>query len=262
MTTTPALPAKRNWLGLILIGIAVGVASGLFGVGGGIIIVPALVYLLGYDQKLASGTSLLAIVLPALVGVVSYGMRGDVDYLLALLLAVGSIVGAPIGAWLLKRLPKRAVQVVFICFLVLVIVSLFLVVPSRDAEVHIDVWNGALIVLVGLVAGVAGGLLGIGGGVIVVPALVVLIGASDLVAKGTSLLMIIATGISGTVANIRNRNVDPAGAATLGVAAAVVTPFSVWLSTVLTPFAANVAFSVFLVLVIARMLWDIRSSKK
>ena len=262
MTTPPALPAQRNWLGLILIGIAVGVASGLFGVGGGIIIVPALVYLLGYDQKLASGTSLLAIVLPALVGVVSYGMRGDVDYLLALLLAVGSIVGAPIGAWLLKRLPKRAVQVVFICFLVLVIVSLFLVMPSRDAEVHLDVWKGALIVLVGLVAGVAGGMLGIGGGVIVVPALVILFGASDLVAKGTSLLMIIATGISGTVANIRNRNVDQAGAATLGVAAAVVTPFSVWLSTVLTPFAANVAFSVFLVLVIARMLWDFRSSKK
>lgn len=262
MTTPPALPAQRNWLGLILIGIAVGVASGLFGVGGGIIIVPALVYLLGYDQKLASGTSLLAIVLPALVGVVSYGMRGDVDYLLAVLLAVGSIVGAPIGAGLLKRLPKRAVQVVFICFLVLVIVSLFLVVPSRDAEVHVDVWNGALIVLVGLVAGIAGGLLGIGGGVIVVPALVLLFGASDLVAKGTSLLMIIATGISGTVANIRNRNVDQAGAATLGVAAAVVTPFSVWLSTVLTPFAANVAFSVFLVLVIGRMLWDIRSSKK
>ena len=260
--TTPAIPEQRNWLGLILVGVAVGVASGLFGVGGGIIIVPALVYLLHYDHKIASGTSLLAIVIPAAVGVVSYGLRGDVDYLLALLLAVGSIVGAPIGAWLLKRLEKRIVQIVFICFLVIVIVTLFLVVPSRDAEVHVDLFSGVLIVLVGLVAGIAGGLLGIGGGVIVVPALVVLFGASDLVAKGTSLLMIIATGISGTVANIRNRNVDPVGALTLGVAAGVVTPFSVWLSTVLSPFAANMAFSVFLVLVIIRMIWDVRSQSK
>ncbi|WP_282852850.1 sulfite exporter TauE/SafE family protein [Gulosibacter sediminis] len=260
--TIPSLPAKRNWLGLILVGVAVGIASGLFGVGGGIIIVPALVYLLAYDHKVASGTSLLAIVIPAVVGVVSYGLRGDVDYLLALLLAVGSIVGAPIGAWLLKRLEKRIVQIAFICFLVIVIVTLFLVVPSRDAEVHVDLLNGALIVVVGLVAGIAGGLLGIGGGVIVVPALVVLFGASDLVAKGTSLLMIIATGLSGTVANIRHRNVDTVGALTLGLAAGVVTPFSVWLSTVLSPFAANVTFSVFLVLVAIRMIWDVRSQSK
>lgn len=259
--TEHATPAKRNWFGLILIGIAVGIASGLFGVGGGIIIVPALVYLLGYDQKIASGTSLLAIVLPAAVGVVSYGLRGNVDYLLALLLAVGSVVGAPIGAWLLKRLPKRAVQITFIVFIVIVIVSLFLVVPSRDAVVHVDLLMGAFIVLIGLVAGVAGGLLGIGGGVIVVPALTLLVGASDLVAKGTSLLMIIATGLSGTIANIRHRNVDPAGAATLGVAAAVVTPFSVWLSTVMSPYAANVTFSVFLVLIIIRMIWDVRSQR-
>lgn len=257
-----ATPVQRNWLGLILIGLAVGVASGLFGVGGGIIVVPALVYLLGYDHKVSSGTSLLAIVLPAVVGVVSYGLRGDVDYLLALLLAVGSIIGAPIGAWLLKRLSKRAVQIAFMCFLVLVIVSLFLVVPARDAVVHLSLLNGLVVVLIGFVAGVAGGLLGIGGGVIVVPALVLLLGASDLVSKGTSLLMIIATGLSGTIANVRNRNVDLAAAGVLGVAAAVVTPLSVWLSTVMSPYAANVTFSVFLVLVIARMLWDVCSVRK
>ena len=95
---------------LVGIGFGVGWLSGLFGVGGGIIIVPALVYLLGYDQKLASGTSLLAIVLPALVGVVSYGMRGDVDYLLALLLAVGTLstlrVPPPTSRAVSKPMPR------------------------------------------------------------------------------------------------------------------------------------------------------------
>ncbi|MDJ1372151.1 sulfite exporter TauE/SafE family protein [Gulosibacter molinativorax] len=261
MNTTAPAP-HRNWLGLIITGLVVGIASGLFGVGGGILIVPVLVYLLRYDAKIASGTSLLAIVLPSVVGVTSYALQGNVDVLLAALLAVGSIVGAPIGSWLLTKVNRRVLQWIFIGFLIIVIVSLFLVIPSRDAIVHINVWTGVLLVLVGLFTGVASGLLGIGGGVIVVPVLVLLFGASDLVAKGSSLLMIIATGISGTVANVRNKNVDLPGALAIGLGAAVVTPLGVWLAGALSPQAANITFACFLVLVIARMAVDAWPRKK
>lgn len=254
---TPAAPPRRNWLGLALIGIGVGLASGMFGVGGGFIAVPALVYLLGFDTKIAAGTSLLAIVLPAATGVVSYALGGNVDVLMAALLAGGSIVGAPIGSWLLAKLPKRAIQIAFLVFLVVVIVSLFLVVPSRDAVVTIDFGFGALIVLLGLFAGVMAGLLGIGGGVVVVPAMVLLLGVSDLVAKGTSLLMIIATGMSGTIANVRHGNVDMPSALVVGAGAAAVTPVGVWAAGALDPFAANVAFAGFLVFVMVRMLVDV-----
>lgn len=242
---------------MAILGLTVGLASGLFGVGGGIIIVPALVYVFRFDHKLASGTSLLALILPSVVGVISYGVRGDVNYLLALVLAAGSIIGAPIGAHLLKRWEKTTVQWAFIAAMVVVIVSLFLVIPSRDAGVEWTVLSVIEVVLIGFVAGIASGLLGIGGGVIVVPAIVLLLGASDLIAKGTSLLMIIATGLSGTVANLRHKQVDFPSAIVLGVAAAVVAPFSVWLSTAMTPFIANVTFAVFLALVIVRMLFDV-----
>lgn len=253
---SPALAPRRNWFGLVLTGLAVGLASGLFGVGGGIIILPVLVYLLGFDTKIAAGTSLLAIVVPSIVGVTSYALNGNVDVLLAVLLAAGSIVGAPIGAWLLSKLPKRAVQWTFIAFIVIVIVSLFLVIPSRDAVVHIDLLTGALLVVLGLFTGITAGLLGIGGGVIVVPMMVVLFGASDLVAKGSSLLMIIATGLSGTVANLRRKNVDPLAAVAIGAAAAVVTPLGVWLAGAMSPRVANMVFAGFLVLVIIRMVVD------
>lgn len=233
-----------------------GLASGLFGVGGGIIILPALIYLLGFDTKRAAGTSLLAIVLPSIVGVVSYSLEGNVDVLLSALLAAGSIVGAPIGSWLLSKVRKRVVQWTFIAFIVAVIVSMFLVIPSRDAVVQIDILTGALLVVVGLLTGVTAGLLGIGGGVIVVPMLVLLFGASDLVAKGSSLLMIIATGLSGTIANIRRKNVDPSAAIAIGLAAAAVTPFGVWLAGALSPQIANIVFACFLVLVIVRMVMD------
>lgn len=247
---------RPQWWTLALLGAVVGIASGTFGIGGGILMVPVLVYLISFDQRLASGTSLLAIVPAAIAGVVAYGLEGNVDVLLALLLAAGSIIGAPIGAWLLARLPKRALQWGFIAFLIAVIVSLFLVVPSRDAGADIDFGMGALLVLLGLFTGITSGLFGIGGGVIVVPLLVLLFGASDLVAKGSSLLMIIATGLSGTVANLRTKNVDLRAAVIIGVVAAAATPLGAWFAGAMSPFAANMTFAGFLVLVIVRMAVD------
>lgn len=259
---TIAKPAKRNWFGLILLGLTVGLSSGLFGIGGGIIILPALVYLLGFWTRIAVGTSLLAVILPAIAGVISYALEGNVNLLMAVLLAAGSIIGAPIGSWLLSILPQRAVKWGFIAFMVLVIVSLFLVVPTRDSVVEIDWVVGAGLVALGLFTGVMSGLLGIGGGVIVVPLLVVLFKESDLVAKGTSLLMVIATGISGTVSNVLRKNVDTPAALVIGGTAAIVTPLGVLAAHAMSPFIANLVFAAFLGLVIVRMLVDVLSREQ
>lgn len=260
--TALTIPEKRNWFGLILLGLAVGISSGLFGLGGGIIILPALVYLLGYRTRIAAGTSLLAVVLPAVTGVIAYALEGNVNLFMAVLLAAGSIIGAPIGSWLLTKLPQRAVRWGFIVFLLAVIVSLFVVIPTRDSVVEIDWVLGSGLVLLGLFTGVMSGLLGIGGGVLIVPLLVVLFGASDLVAKGTSLLVVIATGMSGTIANLRRKNVDPPAAMVIGGAAALATPLGVWTAHALSPETANIVFAVFLALVIIRMLVDVLSRRE
>jgi hypothetical protein len=259
--TALIIPEKRNWFGLILLGLAVGIASGLFGIGGGIIIVPALVYLFGYYTRVASGTSLLAVVLPAVVGVITYSTQGNLNLLMAGLLAAGAIIGAPIGSWLLSVLSHRFVQWGFIVFLIIVIASLFVVIPSRDAVIEIDWLLGVGLVALGVFTGVMSGLLGIGGGVIIVPLLVVVFGVSDLVAKGTSMLVMIATGLSGTVANLRRRNVDPPASLTIGVAAAVATPLGVWAAHALPPAIANAVFAVFLAVIMVRMLVDVLASR-
>ncbi|NWN89492.1 MAG: sulfite exporter TauE/SafE family protein [Micrococcaceae bacterium] len=258
---TEAAPTRRNWFGLVLLGLTVGASSGLFGIGGGIIILPALVYLLGFRTRIAVGTSLLAVILPAITGVVSYALESNVNLLMAVLLAAGSIVGAPIGSWLLSVLPQRAVKWGFIAFLIVMIISLFLVVPSRGTVVHIDLMVGIGLVVLGLFTGVMSGLLGIGGGVIVVPILVVLFGESDLVAKGTSLLMVIATGLSGTVSNLLRKNVDAPSALVIGGTAALVTPLGVWAAYALPPSIANIVFAIFLGLVIVRMLIDVLATR-
>ena len=88
-----------NYVLVGLLGLAAGVLSGLFGVGGGIVIVPALVLLLKLDQHTATGTSLAALLLPVgLLGVLEYHKRGQINVAFAALLAGGLLVGALFGA--------------------------------------------------------------------------------------------------------------------------------------------------------------------
>jgi uncharacterized protein len=243
-----------DWLAFALIGLAAGFLSGLFGVGGGILIVPALVLTARFDQRLAAGTSLAAIVPTSLVGVVSYAVTGNVDWIVALILAAGAVIGAQIGTHLLATLPKRAVQWGFIVFLVVVIVSLFLIVPSRDAAVDLNPLTIAGLVLMGLIVGTLSGLLGIGGGVVIVPVLILLFGSSDLVAKGTSLLVMVPTAISGTFGNARRKNVDLPAAAVIGVCACATTALGALVAAAISPLVANILFAVFLAAVGAQLV--------
>ena len=260
MDTSRAARPRLHWLWFVLIGLAAGFLSGLFGVGGGIIIVPALVIAAGFDQRLAAGTSLAAIVPTATVGVISYATTGSVNWLAAGILAIGSVVGAQIGSHLLARLPKRVIQWSFIGFIAIVIVSLFLVIPSRDAELEFTVLSTIGLVVLGLVVGVLAGILGIGGGVIIVPVLILLFGASDLVAKGTSLLMMIPTAISGTIGNVRRKNVDLRAAIVIGVAACTTTALGAIVAASITPVVANVLFAGFLIAVAIQLI--VRATRK
>lgn len=253
MTPTESPRTAKFYIVAVAVGLAAGLLSGLFGVGGGTVIVPALVFFLGFNQRLAAGTSLAAIVPTATVGVISYALTGSVSWIAALILAGGAIVGAQIGTWLLHRLPLAVLRWAFVGFLVLVIVSLYLVIPSRDAELEITVLTVLGLVALGLITGVLAGVLGVGGGIIVVPVLIVLFGASDLVAKGTSLLMMIPTAISGTVGNIRRKNVDLVAAAVIGVAACTTTALGAWLATLVDPFVGNVLFSIFIAFIAVQM---------
>ena len=253
MPETRANRGPAAYLSFVGIGLLAGLLSGLFGVGGGTVIVPLLVLLLGFEQRLAVGTSLAAIVPSAAVGVISYAVAGRVAWIPALILAATAVIGAQIGTRLLARLSQTVLRWCFIGFIVVVIVSLFLVIPSRDAVLELTWLTGAALALLGMVTGIVAGLIGVGGGIVVVPALMILFGTSDLEAKGTSLLMMIPTAISGTVNNLRNRNVDVRAAVLVGVAACTTTALGAWLATLLDPAAGNMLFAAYLVFIAVQM---------
>lgn len=250
---TPADATRYSAVALIALGLAAGYLSGLFGVGGGIVVVPALM-LLGFSQRLAAGTSVAAILPTAVVGAISYALSGNVDWIAGALLAVGVVGGAQIGTYLLARIPKGPLFWSFIGFLIITVVSLWIVVPQRDDVIALNPWTAIALCIVGVITGVLSGLLGVGGGIVVVPVLMFFFGASDLVAKGTSLLMMVPGSVSATIGNARRRNIDVRAAAFVGITACLASPLGLLTATAITPFWSNVAFSVLITGVAIQLL--------
>jgi uncharacterized protein len=110
----------------LAIGLVAGVLSGLFGVGGGILIIPALVLLANFPTKVALGTSLGALLLPVgLLGAYTYYRYGNLDIKASLLIALGLFVGAWLGAKLAHALPGPTLQRMFAVFIVIMAVQLW-----------------------------------------------------------------------------------------------------------------------------------------
>jgi uncharacterized protein len=120
------VPAKRTLLLLAGVGVASGFLSALFGVGGGTIVVPALVLLLGFDAKAATATSLAAIGITALAGTFSFSLFDHVDWDAAALVGLPALAGSIAGVRLQQRLSSRLLTQLFALFLVGVAVLLVL----------------------------------------------------------------------------------------------------------------------------------------
>jgi len=238
---------------LLLIGVAGGLLSGMFGVGGGIILVPLLMAFAGLDQKRAAATSLLAILPTAISGSVTYALHGEIDYVAAGIVAVGAIGGAFIGTALLRRIPVVWLRWIFIAMLVVVALRMLFLEPSRGEPLPLTPVLVIAYLLLGLVMGIASGLLGVGGGIIAVPALVALFGISDLIAKGTSLLVMVPTTISGTISNRRAGLVDVRTGLIVGAAAAVASILGATIALALPARVAAILFAVFLVAIAVQL---------
>ena len=113
-------------LAILLLGLGVGVLVGLLGIGGGVVLVPAMVYLLGMDQHMAQGTSLLILLPPLGLGaLIAYWKRGQVDLVSGILCAIGMLIGGYLGSWIALPLSSRNLKGFFGCFLIVVSVLLW-----------------------------------------------------------------------------------------------------------------------------------------
>ena len=118
--------SRKQYLQGACIGLIAGLASGYVGVGGGFIMVPLMLAVLDIPMSLASGTSLIAIMILAIPGVIEQGLLGNIDYLAGIAIVIGSIPGALVGARLIRVVPERQLRFIFGGFLLVAAVMLML----------------------------------------------------------------------------------------------------------------------------------------
>ncbi len=207
---------------LIVVGLIAGVFSGLFGIGGGLVIVPALVAMLGFDLKQAVGTSLAALLLPVgIFAVIAYYRAGKLRVQTASLIAVGLIFGALVGANIALNLPTVTLQQLYGVFLLYMSWRFIeprklwgqyrgLVAPPVEEdvqEINAPPW---VLIVIGLVAGVLSGMFGIGGGVVIVPALVAFLRFDQKRAVGTSLaVLLLPVSLGAVISYYNDGKLDP-----------------------------------------------------
>lgn len=202
-------------------GLAAGMAGGLLGVGGGIILVPLLSGRFKLSQHAAHGTSLAVVGATALASLVIYGSHASVEWRAAAWVALASVFTVHVGVALASRLSSSHLKRAFAVLLAVVAVRLLwqpgtgtsLLPASPLAQVAVELAIGAG---VGLLAG----FMGVGGGLIAVPAFVLVLGMAQRVAQGTSLAVILVTAPIGTWSNARRGQVRWALLPSLAIGAA------------------------------------------
>jgi uncharacterized membrane protein YfcA len=232
---------------MIAVGLIGGLLSGLFAIGGGIVMVPLLTTFAKLNQRVAAATSLAAIVPTSIVGSFAYLAAGEVDVAAASIVSLGAIVGAIVGSVLLKRIPLTWLRWLFIAFILVVAARLFFITPVRGDPIDLSPTIVVQYVILGLAMGILSALFGIGGGIIAVPAFISVFAISDLVAKGTSLAVMIPTSVVGTVSNWRAGTVDVRAGLVLGVAATVASIPGAALALILPARLSSILFGVLLV---------------
>lgn len=232
------------------IGLVAGIFAGFFGVGGGIIIIPMLLLFFRFDQRQASITSLVAIIPTSVVAATAFLLSGSVPFnqtVFGLIIAIGSMITAPLGSWALRTWNTAIVRWIFIAVLFSAAIQIFVVLPDRESHLEWSLPTSAGLILVGALMGFVAGLLGVGGGLLAIPLLVLGFGVSDLTAKALSLIAMAPAAITGTIGSARAGAVNWRAGISLGIPMSAASIIGVWLATTTPAEWANPLLSALLI---------------
>jgi uncharacterized membrane protein YfcA len=246
---------------LALVGAAAGLLSGLLGIGGGIVIVPGLIWAAGLDRHTASGTSLVAILPIAAVASVTYAIApgGAFDAEASAIFVLGSVTGAVLGARLNARVSERALRLAMA--IISGVFGLRLVIPfgfgAAKDQLPLDAVTVILLLYLGLQGGVLSGLLGVGGGAIAI-AVLAATGVSQVLAQGIALVATIPTVVTGALTHRSQGTLALRPGITLGLVGMVLTVPGALLAFALPVGLLRTVFGAFLLLGSYRMFRALR----
>ena len=252
-------------LRLLAVGAAAGVLGGLLGIGGGIIIVPGLIWAAGLDRHTASGTSLLTILPIAVVAALTYAFApgGAFELEASAIFVGGSLAGAILGARVNAHVSERALRIAMA--IISGVFGLRLVIPlgfgAGAEELGLDALTVVLLVFLGLQGGFLSGLLGVGGGAIAIAVMVIVTGTSQVLAQGIALAATIPTVIVGALAHRRQGSLAPREGTVAGLAGAATAVPGALIAFAVPVETLRTLFGVFMLLMSARMFHALQQTR-
>lgn len=241
---------------LIFVGLAAGLLSSLFGVGGGVIMVPALALVLHLDQHVAQGTSLAVIVPTTAWGAWRYARRGSLRWGASLRVGIPAVVASYLAAHLALRLSSALLRILFAAFLVAVAIRSARARGPQATPTASRPRPSWPQVALGVGVGGLSGLLGVGGGTLATPGLVLLSGFPAQLAQGTSLGALVLSAAAGVVGYAGAGAVDWWAAGALFLGALVTVPVGAHIAHRLPERRLRQAFALF---ALAMAVWEIAS---
>lgn len=256
------------WAELMLAGVAAGIISSGLGLGGGVVMVPALLAVVpGMDSKTATGTSLFIIIFVSALNAWR-GTRGwpARPWRAAMLLGAGSIVGSYAAGWITGRMSEEAVLAIFIVLLGALGLRTFLLHIPDVAESDVK-RNDAASVAIGLAAGIVGGATGTGGGLVMVPMLLIAGLECNARVVGLSNMVIVVTAVAGSIARLGSPKIYDmpytvgqvcfALVPVMFLGAQIGSPIGLRLNTWLTLKRRRTAMGLILLLIAAQLTWRV-----
>ena len=234
---------------LLLLGLVAGFCSAALGIGGGAIMVSALILFFNYKIKRAIGASLATIVPTAFVGIIAHYVieSSNIKFLIVLFIVAGSIIGAKFGAELANKMSVKLLTKLFTLLLFFMGLKLTGII-NFPAETVSNTSAYTLLVVLGLIAGSASALFGIGGGVIMVPMLNLFFGLSIHEAVATSLTVILPTTLAGAISHKKFNNIDTDAIKFLIPTSMIGAIFGAIVANILPAITLKIVFGIFMIL--------------
>jgi len=253
---------------LVVVAALVGIVSAMVGLGGGFLIVPILVIFFNVEMHQAVGTSLVMIVFTAISATFAYARQKRIDYKIGLILAIGTVPGAIVGAYLTTLVSGRLLSALFGLFLMFVAVQMIrrdngTVKPNAGLRRTLVDSKGISFdytvrmvpgVILGFFGGLASGFFGVGGGAVMVPVMSIVVGLPIHIAVAVSMFMMVFTSVPGATTHLALNNIIPEYALYLSLGIICGTQIGASMAQRLKSELLRKAFAVSLVIVGVRMI--------
>ena len=189
---------------LILLGVGVGFLSGFFGIGGGTILVPLLLFL-GYETKVAIGISVIQMVFSSVYGSYLNNKKGTLDIIMVSIIGVGGFLGALLSGTITTSFSDLTLESIFLLFVLFALVRLFFHISTHEEEKNV---SKIILLLIGFAIGVVSMTIGVGGSLILVPILVGFLHVPLKKATSAGLFFVVFSSLSGFISHAMQGHLD------------------------------------------------------